>query len=390
VNTYTRGTPVNLVERFVAVDPITEEGTLADPTTVVFTILSPDNVEQTFQYGVDSNVIKHDVGIYVCSLGAELPTGTYAYRCDGGGALVATSEGAFDVIPSGVLDPDAPTVAQPGPCSSWIEGSDVLANGPPIQGIDADSAWKLDTVAYVASDVLYSLSGRQFPGVCQRTVRPTREKCGCFGIASGIGWWSWTPSWGFGGWGWANECGDRVGCGAISSVPLAGYPVRAITEVKIGGDVLAELDDDGNPNYRLDGRRRLVRMDDPASGEPRLWPACQNMSLDDTQAGTFSITYTWGADVPALGRLAAAQMARELWVSLNGGTCKLPSKATKVVRAGITIERVTAIADALRAGSTGIPLVDTFIATYNPNKRKMRSAVWSPDVTRFARKVGQG
>lgn len=396
MNTYTRGTPVNLVERFYAVDPLTEDGTLADPTDVVFTILSPDNDETTYTYGVDPEVSKLAVGVYLCELGAELPTGTYSYRCDGTGALVASSEGAFDVIPSGVLTPDAPTVAQPGPCSAWIEGADVLKNGPPIGGITDDNAWQLDTVAYVACDILYSLSGRQFPGVCTRTVRPTVDTCACFGFspAAGLGWWYWTPMW-WGGaysWFWQNECGDRAGCGTTSTVPLAGYPVRQILEVRIDGDVLPLLDDNGNPNYRLDLRRNLVRMNDPSTdpATPRRWPICQNMALDDTQPGTFSVTYTWGADVPALGRLAAIQMARELWNSLNGDTCKLPSKVTKVTRQGVSMERVVPIADMLRGGSTGIPTVDAFIATYNPSKRKMRSAVFSPDVRQYARKVGQG
>lgn len=392
MNSYTRGTPVNLVERFWVIDPITQEGTLADPTGVVFTILSPDNTDQVYTYGVDGNVIRHDVGIYICELGPELPTGTYSYRCDGTGAVVATSEGMFDVIPSGVLPPDAPTVAQPGPCSAWIEGADVLANGGPIEGIDDDTAWKLDTVAYIACDALYNLTARQFPGVCERTVRPTRDTCACgFSPAAGLGWY-WAPSWWAGSysWFWTNECGDRLGCGSTSTVRLAGYPVRQILEVKVDGDVLPLDDGAGNPNYRLDGRRHLVRMDDPESNEPRRWPVCQNMSLDDDQPGTFSVRYTWGADVPAVGRLAAVQLARDLWAGINGGACKLPSKVTKVTRAGVQMERVVPIADMLWSGSTGLPLVDLFIATYNPNKRKMRSAVWSPDVQGFARKVGQG
>lgn len=393
MDVFNRGQAINLVNRFWTIDPITEIATLANPSTVTFEIYNPNDTTVIYTFGIDLNVSNPDTGIFVCSLDPQLPVGTYRYRATGDGAVQAASEDYFDVIESGVLPPAQPTTAVVGPCSSWINGDDVANFGPPIDGIGSDT-WLLDDVAYNASHLLYELSGRQFPGVCTRTVRPCADPCTCFKFSPSLGvgpWaWTWMGGWGVGGWGWRNECGDTAGCGTLSYVNLAGYPVREITEVKIDGAVLNAVDSSGNPNYRLDGRTRLLRMNDPGPPEQdRFWPACQDMALNDDETGTFSITYTWGADVPSLGREAAAQLARELWFAINGKNCQLPNKATRVVRAGITIDRITPLAETLRMGATGLILVDAFIALVNPAKMTRRPAVWSPDRQRYARSAGQ-
>lgn len=391
---YQRGTAINLVQDFWTIDPITLVSTPADPTTVVFKILSPDGVTTTYTFGPDANVTNPAVGTFVCALDPQLPVGTYRYRCDGTGAVVASSEDQFEVIESGVLPPDPSTVATAGPCSSWINGDDVAACGPEL-GVGSDH-WLLDDVAYMASYLLFELSGRQYPGVCQRTVRPCRDTCGCWGASTSSGisplyWWGLSSYAGTYGWGWWSEGGDTCGCGTNSYVKLAGYPVRDVSEVKIDGAVLPEIDvATGAPNYRLDGRRNLIRMSTP--GTPPVanaWPACQDLSLEDDQPGTFAITYTWGMDVPALGQRAATQLARELFQACSGETCALPTKVTKIARQGIAMERVVPMADLLRSGSTGLQLVDAFIAASNPTKMRRRPAVWSPDVQEYARKVGQ-
>lgn len=392
---YQRGTSINIVQRFWTIDPLTQESTLANPATVVFEILSPDNVTQTFTFGVDGNVTNPDVGIFVCALDPQLPVGAYRYRCDGtGGGVDASSEDTFDVIESGVLTPDQPTVPVTGPCSSWIDGDDVNNFGAPLDGV-GENTYLLDDYAYAASDILYNLSARQFPGVCTRTVRPCKPGCGCFGsIAAGLSPWYWTSAF-YGGIGpgfyWVNEGGDQCGCGSQSVVKLAGYPVRQILEVKIGGVPLPEFDSsNGARNWRLDNRRNLVRMADPGPPvQDQHWPSCQNRSLDDTEPGTFSIEYTWGADVPLIGRQAASQLARELWLAGNGGDCALPTRVTRVVRGGLTYDKIVSIAEMLQTGSTGLAFFDSFLASYNTNKQDRRSAVFSPDLQQFARKVGQ-
>lgn len=271
-------------------------------------------------------------------------------------------------------------------CSTWITGADVAACGPDL-GVGSDVAL-LDDAAYDASYILFELAGRRFPGDCVATVRPCRDKCQCWlGWGLGLGPF---PDWGWGYdsivglWTWRTGDGQRCGCGAEEQIVLAGYPVLEVTEVKIDGDVV-------DPStYRLDEKRKLLRLDDP--GPPvvkRRWPACQNMTLPDTEPGTWSVTYRWGGGPPPLGRMAACALARELWKACAPDqACSLPTSVVKVVRQGTTYERTTAFARALRQGSSGIPLLDTFLATVNPSGQRRAPLVWSPDRRRYPRKPG--
>lgn len=387
MNSYQRGTAINLVERFWLIDPLTGESTPADPTTVTFTLQSPDGVEQVFTFGIAPNVSNPEVGVYVCALDPQLPTGTYRYLCEGTGAVQATSEDTFEVLASGVLDPAPGALQGFGPCATWIDGDDV-SEVCLSSGVGSDT-FLLDDVAWQASSLMYELTGRQFPGVCERTVRPCRDSCGCWGDASGVDW-SWSMlgySHGFSGWGWYSEGGNRCGCEAMSVVRLAGYPVQSIREVKIGGELLPEFDPVTSlRNWRLDMHTDLVRMD--GTDGAQRWPSCQSLTLDDDQPGTFSISYLYGVEPPSLGRDAAAALACELWKAGNGQACSLPSNVTRVTRNGVTIERVISIASMLRKGATGIALVDAFIAATNPTGMIRRPAVWSPDLQPYARKVG--
>lgn len=278
--------------------------------------------------------------------------------------------------------PPGPTL---GPCTAWI-GADELAAC--CDGLaDADPA-ALETFAVEACMALFEVSGRQFTGLCERTVRPSAQPCSCFGGSTAAGFdWRWASSvygsLGLGQW-WANECGDRMGCGSVSSVKLAGYPVRQITQVKIDGAVIDPA------GYRLDGWRHLVRLDDP--GPPVVtnrWPACQNMSLAGDQPGTFEVSYLHGVDPPQLGRDAACQLGCQLFLSCNGATCQLPAGVTKVVRQGVEIDRELLASWLDPKKGTGLVLVDTFLAAYGGKMRQSRRpAIHSPDVQRFARRVG--
>lgn len=281
-----------------------------------------------------------------------------------------------------------------GPTVAWIDAVDVAE----CCGVDLDSVGPalLDQVALEASMALYEISGRQFTGLCDRTVRPCRDACGCWGSPSlGLGPWTWSmASWGWGGngggWWWTNECGDRCGCGSLSTVRLAGYPVREIVEVKIDGVVLPYLDGGGHPNYRLDSWRDLVRMDDPGPpAQPRTWPACQQLALDSDQQGTFEVSYRWGVDPPELGRRAAAEIACQLYMSCAGAECKLPAGTTRVVRQGVTVERSLLANWFDPTKATGLVATDLFLRAYWSDRQgRRRPAVFSPDVQPYARRVG--
>ncbi len=280
-----------------------------------------------------------------------------------------------------------------GPCSAWTSGSDVAA----CCGIqDCDPPSLLDTVALEASMALYELSGRRFTGGCEQTVRPCSQSCSCWGQQSaGLGPWYWMYGvpWGTGGsgWGWQNDCGDSCGCSRTSRIPLV-YPTTSINAIKIGGDLLLPFDENGNPNYRLDNWRWLTRMDDP--GPPlvkREWPGCQNLSLDDTEPGTFSVSYTWGVAPPQLGIDAAAELACELFRACSSQNCALPANAVRIQRQGVTVERnivLAFLADPTK--TSGLLHLDLFLSSYGIKGRGRVPALWSPDLQQMPRRVGTG
>lgn len=269
-----------------------------------------------------------------------------------------------------------------GPCESWITADDVLACCRADVASSDDEAM-LDELAVEASMLMWELSGRQYGGLCGPVkVRPCRQSCGCWGVPNsyGAGPWYWSYDSGLAAWGWQSECSDdKCGCGSTSYVRLAGYPVREIVEVKIAGVVLDPSE------YALVGWRKLLRTTDPGPPQqPRSWPGCQDLGLEDDQPGTFSITYTHGQDPPLAGIRAAAEFACELYNACQGGACRLPSGIVQVVRQGVTFNRVAPIGEYLRAGATGLTFVDAFIGTYGGLRR--RSAVFSPDLQPFARR----
>jgi hypothetical protein len=167
---------------------------------------------------------------------------------------------------------------------------------------------------------------------------------------------------------------------------LSGYPVREVTEVLIDGVAVDPT------TYRLDERRYLTRVRDPLDPDTvLLWPNCQMLDVDETMDGSWSVTYRYGQDAPLLGSAAAAQLGCELYRSCSGGVCALPVGTTRVARQGIVVEKMAFtnfgfVEDVWR---TGLPLVDAFLNSYNPQRLRRRPAVFSPESPRYARSVGQ-
>lgn len=284
-----------------------------------------------------------------------------------------------------------------GPCTSWITADQVADCCGSEAGSDSSI---FQDAADAASSLLFELSGRQWNGVCEQTVRPCADNCGCWqwltspaspGVPQVPAFsWSWAY-WGGYGWGWGYGGGgnDTVesmcGCGSLSRVLLPGYPVVSITEVQINGDVLDASE------YRLDGWKWLTRMAD-ADGNAQFWPACQRLDRPLGDDGTWGVTYEFGVAPPLLGEMAAAQLACELYRACAGQDCKLPVGATRVTRQGITVERAPFLSWALMNGqwATGIALVDAFLSAYNPQGLRRPPSVWSPDLAPYATRLGTG
>lgn len=261
--------------------------------------------------------------------------------------------------------PPDPPATDFGPCSPWVEAADVAA----CCGLEvgSENLEALEQAASDASDVLFSLSGSQFRGLCGPvTVRPCSTRNPCY---SGLVW--------------PNDHRRTCGCSGLSEVLLPGYPVIEIAEVKIDGDTQPP------DEYRLDGYRKLVRLAD-AFGAAQAWPSCQRLDLADTEERTFSVTYYYGTAPPNIAVGAAAELACELYRACGGddaGECRLPAGTTKVVRQGITIER-PALVSFLATKQTGLVKVDAFLAAFGSSGQRRRSAIWSPDGPKYAKQLG--
>lgn len=367
---YPRGTAVTVTETFRVL------GVPTNPTTVVYELEDPEGTVTVYTFGVDAEVTHPGVGIYLLTTGAlDLP-GTYLYKIIGGGAVIAQGGGEFTILQSSVAPQDV-DYPQFGPCQAWIDCGDIQAACDTEEDDDT-----LNGIAAMASQIMFEISGRQFTGNCERTVRPCNSylnPCWGGGFNSWTGW-PWTWAYDGLGWGWYDGIGCHCTCESLSRVLLPGYPVTQITEVKIDGIVQSAS------TYRLDEWRYLTRRRDPLDpGTPLYWPSCQILDLDDTQSGTWSVSYLSGVAPPLAGKAAAAALACEL---LPGVECKLPTGAVQIVRQGLTINRLQPLAQMLLEGMTGIVAIDAFMAAYNPGKLRRRPSIWSPDGPKFARSVG--
>lgn len=246
-------------------------------------------------------------------------------------------------------------------CDDWTTPEEIEACHTVVE-----SAPDFSVGIGIATDVLFALSGRQFVGECQRTVRPCRTSHRCRPYL----WW--------GGGGWYSDGRPACGCAPDSRVALSGY-VRGIVEVMIDGAVIDPA------LYRVDGHRYLTRLND-ADGQARGWPTCQDLGAADDASGAFAVTYTWGRDVPLSGRAAATELAWEIYLACIGSNaCTLPAGVTRVTRQGVTIEKQQLLA--FGQGRTGLRSVDMFLGSVNPAGLHRAPLVYNPDVSP-ARKVG--
>jgi hypothetical protein len=251
-----------------------------------------------------------------------------------------------------------------GPCSPWPAyfTCEVSSYSPTATGYAVD----------MATRTVWALSGRRY-GTCAVTLRPCRESCYDrwpsahplsipFSSYGGVPA-NWDASYWFG-----SSCGSCAGncsCGEVPTVKLPS-PVNSIVSVKVDGSPLV------SGSYRLDNARLLVRTDG------QRWPRCNDLTKDDSQTGTWSVTANVGMDVPESGRMAVGQLACEILKAMSGADCQLPSTVQHLVRQGVTFQ-FPDVSTMLSEGKTGLYLVDLFLATENPNRLSSRGRIYSPD-----------
>lgn len=254
-----------------------------------------------------------------------------------------------------------------GPCQTWdpIWTCTVAAQSPAATG----------AAVQAATEILWAMSGRQY-GTCEVTHRPCRRDCYDRYAWSNLSA-SWLTTWtgpgylGAGGYytPWFDlECGSCNGgcsCSRVSEVALPA-PVSSITNVMMDGSVL------GPSAYRVDDNRLLVRTDG------HVWPRCNDLSKNDSQPGTWSVTAVYGQEVPVSGQLAVGELACEILRAMSGEDCRLPAGLKSLARQGVNIE-LPSPGELFADGKTGLYLSDAFIQSVNPHRLARRSRVYSVD-----------
>ena len=250
-------------------------------------------------------------------------------------------------------------------CSDWVTPVDLTACDCP----DDAPAAVVSTSITVASELLYALTGRQYPGTCSETLRPCSNSGDPYGFTPWLWTYPWTPVRMGGQWLNLGPCGCHMrtcGCGGYPSVNLGRSDVQSVTEVKIDGSVLA------GTAYRLDSQQYLTRIDGDT------WPCCQDLTEPTTEVGTWSVSITYGDPVPEALKRAAAVLASEFIKDCIGADCRLPQRTTTVTRQGLTIDMIDP-QQFLDLGRTGIYEIDLAVRAYNPHNLTRRSMVWSPE-----------
>lgn len=255
-----------------------------------------------------------------------------------------------------------------GPCQNWP-----VDWGANTTAVAAMSPAATGNAVTAATHILWALSGRRF-GTCSVTLRPCRAECSndMWAASSYIYPWSTygpSSSFGFDASYWfplgCGSCTNTCSCSVISECYLPA-PVNDVTLVKVDGSPLV------TGAYRLDNNRFLVRTDGS------LWPRCNDLSKDDTQVGTWSVTADYGIPVPPMAAQAIGELAWEILKAIAGKECGLPSRVTNIVRQGVTVS-FPPIAELLAEGRLGLFMCDLFLATVNPNKLDQRGRVYSID-----------
>lgn len=278
-------------------------------------------------------------------------------------------------------------------CSGWTTPGDIkalftkaatLTNQQLQFGID------------VASSLLFQWSGRQFPGICQTTVRPIVRESWDDRMPSMRVEALATMPYGLAGFHWDSQSAGlllpwaRYKCGlprerscrcGPHELTLGTDQIDSILQVQIDGSVLAATE------YEVHDRRWLVRMAD-GDGNRQQWPCCQRLDKPLGSTDTFGVTFTYGQKPPPDGVFACSWFALQIANDLAGAKCELPARVSNVTRQGVTAYLLDPMA-LLTKGLTGMPPVDNFLAAQRYGQSHRRASVTSVDLKRpVSRKNG--
>lgn len=155
-------------------------------------------------------------------------------------------------------------------CEPWATPEDLCCDTVKYDTDDIEQSIE------IASQLLFRRTGYEYTGTCETTIRPCLE-CAC-------------------------GCGSSYNCkwDKLEIKTPGNQPVLSIDNVTVDGVTL-------DPSkYYLHGNRFLTHRGNSWA----VWPT-QDMDLPLGEVGTWSIDITYGKPIPALGRVAAADLAVE-------------------------------------------------------------------------------
>ena len=140
-----------------------------------------------------------------------------------------------------------------------------------------------------------------------------------------------------------------------------------VVEVVVDGVVLSASE------YRLVDGNLLVRTGS-------AWPTGNDLELDDTEEGTWSVTVEFGAAPNRLTKIATMSLVRELGAPYIGMAPSLPDGVTSASIQGASISLETA-AERLRDGiEDATQAVQRFLGIYGRRGAGGVSGVWAPNL----------
>lgn len=249
-----------------------------------------------------------------------------------------------------------------GLCAPWLSPDEMrdagcctaVTDDTPVDDV-------IEAAITAASEYLNAAVQFQFPGTCSTTVRPCSGQDGPFGFG-GLYAFSQIPFYFPDGvfplWWLGCGCGGGCDCCGPPAFSLGHIPIITVTEVKLDGVVLEE-----DVDYVVVGDL-LARL-----GSDNTWPACQNIALPDTDEGTMSVSFTWGANPPTLGVTAARDLACAILKDC-GDDCKPSERMVTRQAGGTTVQLISPDGDV----RTSMPRsVKMFVDAYGPPVPSMRT-----------------
>lgn len=226
--------------------------------------------------------------------------------------------------------------------------------------------------AQTASYLLWTMSGRKFNGITTVTERYVCAKRAYRMGASSKNYYATLMN------------------GEVYNVPVSDF------------DQYAELVSDGlAPESRIKLRGRpvtkihTIRTRDGKIIDPSGYYLVDHSTIQAATGVAWTpcnveVTYSYGAEVPVAGKMAARTLAIEFAKLWSGDDdCALPQRVTSIARQGVTYTLLDS-QDFIAEIRTGIYAIDLFLKSVNPDGARSKSRVFSPDSPRARRYTPKG